>query len=56
MAPQPDPDVKAVFNPETGVTSNFFGGDGTPDGDWHGHFDVDEQGALGFTRDPGVKK
>ncbi len=41
---QPPPNVKVVFNPETGISSNYFGGVGTPDGPGHGHVDVNEQG------------
>lgn len=51
--------VKAVFNPETGVTSNFIAT--SPDipvpdkkHDYlHGHIDVNEQGQQGYTRMPG---
>lgn len=39
-------DVKVVFNPETGISSNYFGGVGRPDGPWHGHVDVNEQGQV----------
>jgi hypothetical protein len=58
---QPDPnyqpgDVKAVFDPATGVTSNYFGGKGRADGDWHGHVDVNEQGQVGYQRDAGEKR
>lgn len=58
--PQPgyqEGDVKAVFNPETGVTSNYFGGEKRPDGEWHGHYDVNQQGQIQPNpRDPGVKR
>jgi len=48
---RPDPnyqpgDVKAVFNPETGITDNYFGGTQAADGDWHGHISVNEQGVV----------
>lgn len=61
MAGRPDPnyqpdDVKVVFNPETGVSSNYFGGEQCPDGDWHGHVDVTEQGQILYQRPPGEKK
>lgn len=51
--------VKAVFNPETGVTSNFIATNpdiAVPDKkhDYlHGHIDVNEQGQQGYTRMPG---
>lgn len=55
---RPDPnyqegDVKAVFNPETGVTSNYFGGEQAADGAQHGHIDVNEQGQISYVREPG---
>lgn len=51
--------VKAVFNPESGVTSNYIASkpdipvpDTKHDPD-HGHYDVSEQGdVLGTPRDP----
>jgi hypothetical protein len=53
--------VKAVFNPETGVTSNFIASNPDVDepdrkNDWsHGHIDVDSDGNVGFRRDPGER-
>ena len=50
-------DVKAVFNPETGMTDNYFGGTQAADGDWHAHYRANEQGQVQPTpRDPGVRK
>jgi len=37
-------DVKAVFNPDTGETDNYFGGEGRADGPGHGHVTVNDQG------------
>lgn len=45
------PEVKAVFNEKTGVTSNFYGGKGAPDGPGHGHIDVDTSGNVTFVRE-----
>jgi len=57
MSEAPFDDTKFVYNPDTGITSNYFGGVGRPDGDWHGHIDVDEDGNMvGEGRDVGVKK
>lgn len=57
----PDPnyqpgDVKAVFDPNAGITSNYFGGVGAADGPGHGHYNVDLQGNIQFQRPPGEKK
>jgi len=52
---QPD-DVKSVFNPETGITSNYFGGDNRADGEWHGHIDLNEQGQEVYRRESGEKR
>ena len=51
MSGRPDPnhqpgDVKVVFNPETGISANYFGGEGRPDGPGHGHVDINEQGQV----------
>jgi hypothetical protein len=58
---RPDPnyqpgDVKAVFNPETEVTSNYFGGEQAADGTWHGHVDVNPEGQVTYQRPPGEKR
>jgi hypothetical protein len=51
--------VKAVFNPLTGVTSNYIATNpGIPVPDMkhdplHGHIDVNQQGVLGYQRMPG---
>ena len=47
--------VKSVFNPETGITSNFYGGEGRDDGPYHGHTDVDSEGNVTYHREPGEK-
>ncbi len=57
---RPDPnyqpgDVKAVFNPETGITSNFFDGEQRSDGPWHAHVDANEQGEITYLREAGEK-
>lgn len=56
--PPPVEEVKAVYNPNTGVTSNYFGGYDRIEGDgpWHGHYDVDEEGNVLFGRDPGERR
>lgn len=46
------PDVKVVFNEDKGVTSNYYGGQGKPDGPGHGHTDVDTSGNITYHRDP----
>ncbi len=33
------------------TTSNFFGGEGRPDGPGHGHVDVDESGNVTYARE-----
>jgi hypothetical protein len=54
--------VKVVFNPETGISSNFIATSldiPVPDrkNDYlHGHYDVNEQGQIGYHRDPGEKR
>lgn len=55
-------DVKIVYNPDTGITSNYFGGKGGADGVGHGHVDVNEDGEVvegggkwPFGRDSGVR-
>jgi hypothetical protein len=59
--PQGNP-VKAVFNPETGITENFIAtqpGIPVPDRKFdpnHGHINVNEQGQTGYRRDPGEKR
>jgi hypothetical protein len=56
--PQGNP-VKAVYNPETGVTANYIATDPNipvPDRKYdpnHGHINVNEQGQIGYRRDPG---
>jgi len=47
-------DVKAVYNPLTGYTNNYFGGVGAPDGPGHGHVGVNEQGMLDIMIHPYV--
>lgn len=42
--PNQPPDVKVVFDPNTGISKNYYGGQGRPDGPGHGHMDVNEQG------------
>lgn len=47
-----DFDSKAVYDPNTGVTSNYFGGRGRSDGPGHGHINVNEAGeVVGPVRD-----
>jgi hypothetical protein len=59
--PQGNP-VKAVFNPETGVTQNFIATNPNipvPDRkhDYlHGHIDLNEQGQELYRRNPGEKR
>jgi hypothetical protein len=43
-------DIKAVFNPATGQTDNYFGGQEGADGKGHGHIRADEQGNLSIIR------
>jgi hypothetical protein len=43
-------DIKAVFDPASGQTDNYFGGQGTADGPGHGHIRADEQGKLSVVR------
>jgi len=43
-------DNKAVFNPNTGYTDNYFGGQAEADGPGHGHIRADEQGDLSIIR------
>jgi hypothetical protein len=56
--PQGNP-VKAVFDPTTGITSNFIAtnpGIPVPDRKFdplHGHYDVNQQGIITYQRDPG---
>lgn len=51
--------VKAVFNPETGITQNFIATSPdipVPDKKYdplHGHIDVTQQGDIAWRRDPG---
>jgi hypothetical protein len=42
--PTPPPDIKVVFDPNSGISKNYFGGQGVPDGPGHGHMDVNEAG------------
>lgn len=43
-------DIKAVYNPETGITSNYFGGERQADGPGHGHANIDEDGNVAHPR------
>jgi len=51
--------VKMVFNPETGISSNFIASRPdvpVPDRKFdylHGHYDVNMEGQIGYNRDPG---
>jgi hypothetical protein len=45
-------EVKMVFDPNTGISKNYYGGQGVPDGDWHGHADVNEQGQFTHPNGP----
>lgn len=50
--------VEAVYNPNTGVTDNYFGGEGVADGPYHGHYSLDEGGDPAHPeggRDPGER-
>lgn len=44
-------DVKATYNPDSGHTDNYFGGQDAADGPGHGHIRVDEQGDPSIIRD-----
>ncbi|ROP44381.1 MULTISPECIES: hypothetical protein [unclassified Rathayibacter] len=43
---------KVVFNPESGVSSNYYGSGDEGDGPGHGHADVTENGDVTFNREP----
>ena len=61
MAEQGNP-VKAVFNPETGITSNYIASSpdipvpDTKHDPNHGHIDVNQQGQETFRREPGPRR
>jgi hypothetical protein len=61
MAHEGNP-VKVVFNPETGITSNFIATRPdipVPDKKYdylHGHYDVNQQGDITYKRDPGTPR
>ena len=50
--------IKAVFNPETGITSNYIASSPeipVPDTKYdpnHGHYDVNQSGDTTYQRDP----
>lgn len=54
--------VKAIFNPETGVTENLIASrpdipvPDTKHDPQHGHINVNEQGQQGYTREPGARR
>ena len=47
-------DVKAVHEPN-GNTSNYYGGQGKPDGPGHSHTVVDSSGNITYHREGGGK-
>lgn len=48
----PPDDVKSVAE-ESGNTSTYFGGIGSPDGPGHGHVAADEDGNVTYEREAG---
>lgn len=49
---EPSGESKVVFNPDSGVSSNYYGSGSEGDGPGHGHADVDESEDVLFNREP----
>lgn len=49
---EPSNASKAVFNPSTEVTSNFYGSGPDGDGPGHGHAEVTSSGDVTYNREP----
>lgn len=53
--PEVSGDVKSVLE-ESGKTSTYFGGIGSPDGPGHGHVVTDDSGNVTYEREAGEKQ
>ena len=51
---EPSDASKVVYNPESGVSSNYYGSGPDGDGPGHGHANVTESGDVTFNREPNL--